>query len=223
MDATRQHPHRVRALLAGLAVTAMSATLISCGTASSSQAHDRDADARSTAPIPGCSSTVDPIVESKEFVSFGSQMTTNPFVGRLSLQPLSNLTLPGWIPPELDGVDALGATASGGSITVAYGTEKQTGKYRSDLLAAGAILLDVAPIARNQNIAEELASDSDTAGRVTVVPVAKFDAAVTWADPNEQGIREHHVLWSDPGGLQYDVSGVRAPEALVGIARELAC
>jgi hypothetical protein len=73
-------------------------------------------------------------VDATEFVPFGNQLTTNPFADRLDLEPLPDVALPTWVPPVLDGLDAIGATASGGSITVAYAGQQEAGRSRAALL-----------------------------------------------------------------------------------------
>jgi hypothetical protein len=45
---------------------------------------------------------------------------------------------------------------------------------------------------------------------------------LTWADPDEQGRRPHHLYWTS-GGYNFALYGNRSAEEILTLGRELAC
>jgi len=58
--------------------------------------------------------------------------------------------------------------------------------------------------------------------RAVPIEIGQYRAALTWADPTESGLRTHNLYWSD-GENNYVLIAVRAPEAIVNLARQLVC
>jgi hypothetical protein len=175
-------------------------------------------------PGEGCSTKVAPIVESTDFVPWESRLSHSGAPDELNLMPVSvSNVLPGDFSESLDGLGASAYLSAGGQTTVAYGPQVRDGMERSGFYSAGGLLLDRTQGVRGESIAEELARDPLTGDRVTLVAVGVYQAAVTWADPDARGIREHHVIWTDDTGQQWNLSGLRSAEELVGLAREMVC
>lgn len=58
--------------------------------------------------------------------------------------------------------------------------------------------------------------------RVVEVEVGPYDAALVWADPLSNGVRPHHLSWSD-GRMAHELIGVRSAEAIVDLVRDAVC
>lgn len=58
--------------------------------------------------------------------------------------------------------------------------------------------------------------------RAVPIEIGQYRAALTWADPTKSDVRTHNLYWSD-GESNYALIAVRAPEAIVKLARELVC
>jgi hypothetical protein len=205
-------------LLQLAAIALVLPTLAACG---SEQGGVADTDGTSIA-VEGCSEKVEPIHENPSFTPYDQRLSHNPFADDLAVQPIE--VAPAGLPNTLDGlpvVAAFEADHRAGS-TTAYGkVAPENGQ--SAFLRSGGLLVYLSAGVAGESIAHDLAGDPVLADRVVLTTVGEYDAVLTWADPDEQGLRPHHVLWTEPSGEQVDLVGVRAPEELVAIARDLVC
>jgi hypothetical protein len=176
-----------------------------------------------SAAAEGCSANVGPIEESRSFTPYERRLTHNPFADDLPVRAVE--AAPSGLPGTLDGLPMVAAAEeehAAGS-TVAYG-EAAPKQGRSEFLRSGGLLVVLSPGVAGESVARDLAGDPVVADRIVLTTVGEYDAAVTWADPDEHGLRPHHVLWTEPpSGQQVDLVGVRAPEDLVAIARDWVC
>jgi hypothetical protein len=90
-----------------------------------------------------------------------------------------------------------------------------------DFYVAGGLTLLQAPIdpAAGGYVEGLLAELED---RATGVKVGSFDAALTWGDPLENGIRLHYLAWSD-GSKNFTLIGDRSAARIVNLGRGLVC
>jgi hypothetical protein len=58
--------------------------------------------------------------------------------------------------------------------------------------------------------------------RTTPVKVGSFDGALTWADPDANGVRTHNLYWSD-GKFNYSLIVNRSADATLALGRGLVC
>jgi hypothetical protein len=58
--------------------------------------------------------------------------------------------------------------------------------------------------------------------RATPVEVGPFDGALTWHDPDVNGLRRHGLYWSD-GQVHYSLIADRPAEEIVNLGRHFAC
>lgn len=185
----------------------------------------------STAPTAGCAEDVEPIKENPDFVPYEHRMTQTPIEEPWSIVPLSERgVLPSQLDAEAPVLDGLPAVATeiiaGDYYTVAYGERAPEGS-QSEFLKAGGLVLEVTPAEQGDktstSIARDLYNDSNGDGQIVLVEVGEYEAAASWADPDENGVREHHVLWTDRSGHDVNLYAVRGAEELVGLARGLVC
>lgn len=201
----------------GLA-TAVACALTSCGSAAQDPlgaAHDR----------PGCSWSVEPIVEPTDFAPWEGRIGAPMIKSKVRLTPYSSESaapLPLGLPDVLGGRTATASENEYGHVTVVFGGPRTTPRTRSTEYA-DAVVLNVSP-GGSGDLAQALKNDPDGGYRVNLVPVGPFDAAVTWADPDAKGIRWHNVIWTDPArGGDFKLEALMGPEELVRLARELVC
>ncbi|GAA4733781.1 hypothetical protein GCM10023350_16700 [Nocardioides endophyticus] len=177
---------------------------------------------RAPSAAEGCSAKVEPIDESPSFTPYERRLTHSPFPDDLAVRAVE--TPPLGLPDTLDGLAVVGASEAehGAGSTVAYGGAAPK-EGRSAFLRSGGLLVVLSPGVAGESVARDLAGDPLVADRIVQTTVGEHDAAVTWADPDESGLRPHHVLWTEPSGQEIDLVGVRAPEELVAIARDWVC
>lgn len=180
------------------------------------------------APITGCAETVDPIKENPDFTPYDDQLSHPINEDHWSIGRLSE---PGALPEQLNGEDAsldgLPAVAAtlpdAGYYTVAYG-DRAPAASLSEFLKSGGIVVDVGPGEGNgASIARDLYNETKGDGQIVLVEVGAYEAAVGWADPDKNGVREHHVVWTNDRGQDVNLYGVRTAEELVAIARGMVC
>jgi hypothetical protein len=130
--------------------------------------------------------------------------------------------LPLGIPDLLGGLTVSGINISLPAVSVSFGGPTITSDTTlSDFLAGGGLLLSVTP--GSGDAAQALKDDPEGGDRVTLVQVGSFNAALTWADPDENGVREHNIIWSSPGVGIFKIEAVLPAVDLVNVARELVC
>lgn len=172
---------------------------------------------------PSCSTDVGPIVENAAYTSDDGRLSHLPFADApMGLAPVTDATpLPDGIPASIDGLPLVGLLEQASFVTAAYAASPDHDVRPSQLLEAGGVLLFRSDT-NGDDVAAELARSRATRDRTTLVEVGPHRAALTWADPDERGVRQHHVLWTE-GHHQVDVQAVRAPEDLVAAVREWTC
>lgn len=89
----------------------------------------------------------------------------------------------------------------------------------STFLAAGGVEFDRDPARGESFAAYLLASEGE---RAVAVDLGPYQAALTWADPLENGVRPHDLYWSD-GMFNYGLIADRSAVALVNLARGMVC
>lgn len=93
-----------------------------------------------------------------------------------------------------------------------------------DFFSAGGLRLEHEPRLQDSQF-ETFAEDLlQTAGdRALPVEIGPYQGALVWADPTPTSdLRTHNVYWSD-GVDEYALVGVAEPDAIVNIARSIAC
>jgi hypothetical protein len=91
---------------------------------------------------------------------------------------------------------------------------------REQFMAKGGIELDRDPVAGELSFSEYLL---DVLGQRTVrVAVGNYAGALTWADPDINGLRTHNLYWSD-GKYNYSLIANRSAHELVNLGRARAC
>lgn len=178
---------------------------------------------------PGCSQDVAPIKENPDFVPYEARLTHSPIGNRWRVRSLrEQAVLPQDLraePSALEGLPAVAAeVTTPDSFTLAYAEQQPSGS-ESDFLRSGGIVLVVSPgePGDDSSIAHDLLADSAGDGQIILVDVGDTKAAVSWADPDENGVRPHHVLWTDAAGRDVNLYADRDAEALVSVARSIAC
>lgn len=98
--------------------------------------------------------------------------------------------------------------------------EALNGLSRNEFISRGGIELDQDPRVTGTWFAANLIELHE--GRALPVAVGAFDGALTWGDPDINGVRAHNVYWSD-GQYEYALTADRSAASLVTLARSLAC
>lgn len=62
----------------------------------------------------------------------------------------------------------------------------------------------------------------DFPGRAVAVDVGGHKGVLTWADPDANGTRPHHLYWAD-GAFGYVIIAVRSPAVMLNLARGVVC
>ena len=91
---------------------------------------------------------------------------------------------------------------------------------RSEFFAQDGVEFDIDPIVAEQPFYQYLIGQFPD--RAVAVEVGGFDGAITWADPEANGVRTHNVYWSD-GKSNFALVANRSAEEAVTLARTIAC
>jgi len=91
---------------------------------------------------------------------------------------------------------------------------------REEFMAKGGIEFDRDPVADGPSFAEYLIEVLGE--RAVRVAVADYTGALTWADPDINGLRTHNLYWSD-GKYNYSLIADRSAAELVNLGRGLSC
>lgn len=195
------------------------ALVVGCGSLVSSP----DAVGSKASPSPGCGRVDVPIVESTEFTPYENRLSHLPEV---PLNPSGRGPMS--VPPEvrvgsIDGLPLQFASVSRYGAVYQYflGTEIDRELTVAQFVAARGVELDRDPV---ENPGESFAEYvlSELGERAVRVDVGDHVGALTWGDPLVNGVRPHHLSWSD-GVYNYSLIADRSPERLVELARELVC
>ena len=161
------------------------------------------------------------ITESAEFTPAAGQRGPVPVPIRQSQLREAENPLDGLVPDaELDRLPLRLALGDGESL-YRYFLDRPIPETMTpeDFWASGGIQLEKDPQEGGDFAAFLLDELGD---RAVPIEVGDYRAALTWADPTPSGVRTHNLYWSD-GTSNYALIGVRAPETLVTLARELVC
>lgn len=173
-------------------------------------------------PSPSCASAAPgSIKESAEFTPAAGQRGPVPVPLRQSQLPEAENAVDELVPDaELDQLPLRLALQNGDSL-YRYFLDRPIPETMTpeDFWAAGGIQLEKDPWEGGDFAAFLLDELGD---RAVPIEVGQYRAALTWADPTASGVRTHNLYWSD-GASNYALITVRAPEAIVNLARELVC
>jgi len=192
----------------------------SCGS------HSDDDDPAARADVPGCSTHIDPIAEPTAYIPYKDRLSVPVSPARLDIDPLTASDRPPSalaLPARVDDRQVKGIRSLGGTVTVAYGGPDLTpATTYSGYVSAGGLVLSSWSEPDGADAVKGLLNDPGGAERITLVRVADHEAALTWADPFANGVREHNVIWT-AGTTTYKVEADLPPEQILAAAREFAC
>jgi hypothetical protein len=170
----------------------------------------------------GCDA-VDSIVESTKFTPYETMHSHLP---DLALNPSGEEGPPVPSDAEVSSIDSLHrrwAVVSGSGAVYQYflGNDVDPTLTLSNFYGAGGIELDRDPVeSKSQSFVQYLL---DTLGeRAVKVEIGDYAGALSWGDPEINGIRLHVLTWTD-GRWNYTLTADRGPETLVTLGRELVC
>jgi hypothetical protein len=170
------------------------------------------------AQIPtGCDTAVGPITESNQFT---------PYDGRLSHLPDVHLTFEGQAVTSSDkrvnDLPLRWIAGDGERSLYQYFFEREFDPKLTlpAFLADGGIQLDRESADGDPFTAADVVAQ--VGERAVEVRIGDSEGALVWADPESNGVRPHHVYWSD-GTFNYILIAVREPERMVQLARGIVC
>jgi hypothetical protein len=170
----------------------------------------------------GCD-TVDSIVESTKFTPYEAMRSHLP---DLAVNPSGEEAPPVPSDADVSSIDSLHrrwAVVSGSGAVYQYflGNDIDPTLTLSNFYEAGGIELDRDPVeSKSESFVEYLL---DTLGeRAVKVEIGDYAGALSWGDPEINGIRLHWLTWTD-GQWNYTLTADRGPETLVTLGRELVC
>jgi hypothetical protein len=171
---------------------------------------------------PGCG-TVDSIVESAKFTPYEAMHSHLPDP---VLNPSAEEAPPLPSDAEVSSIDSLPrswavATDTGAVYQYFLGSDIDPKVTLSSFYEAGGIELDRDPVeSKSESFVEYLL---DTLGeRAVKVEIGDHAGALSWGDPEINGIRAHVLTWTD-GQWNYVLTADRSPETLVNLGRDLVC
>jgi hypothetical protein len=170
----------------------------------------------------GCGNVDVPIVESEQFTSVTARLTQpldppiNPSGQQaVSVPPVARV-------PSIDGLPLRWAVVSSNGAVYQYflRTDLDSTLTVSEFYAAGGIQLDRDPVDNGESFAAYVLA---TLGeRALQIQVGDHVAALVWADPQVNGLRTHHLYWSDDA-YNFSLLADMSAERLVTVARQLVC
>jgi hypothetical protein len=171
---------------------------------------------------PGCDS-VDSIVESTKFTPYESMHSHLP---DLALNPSGEEAPPVPSDAQVSSIDSLPrswaiVTDTGAVYQYFLGSDIDPKITLSSFYEAGGIELDRDPVeSKSESFVDYVL---DTLGeRAVKVEIEDFAGALSWSDPEINGIRPHVLTWTD-GRWNYALTADRSPETLVNLGRDLMC
>jgi hypothetical protein len=109
----------------------------------------------------------------------------------------------------------------GSSVTFYFPSSMADGLVADEFFARGGVMFKSEPTDEKAEL--YIASlKQQFGGRVVVVPVGSYAAALTWADPLANGVRTHHLVWLDDTTM-FTLVAEREPHSIVNIARNIVC
>lgn len=174
----------------------------------------------------GCGAAAEEaILESQDFTPYAERLTHLASAGRPILPEgaAALVGVPANAAIQVQGINGLARrhTVTGDGVAYAYFLGKpMAGLTRSEFLSAGGVQLDQDPRTGTQAFADYLVGRLGE--RAVAVAVGPYDGALTWSDPDEQGIRPHNVYWSD-GSFEFALTANLSAADLLDTARSLVC
>ncbi len=170
----------------------------------------------------GCGTVDGPIAESDTFTPYESTLGHLP---ELPIDPTGRGPSPVPADAEVASIGGLPrrlTVVSGNGAVYQYFLETEIGSEMTlaDFHAAGGVELDRDPAGGNESYPEYLLDFLDD--RAVEVQVGDHTGALTWADPDINGLRPHHLSWTD-GEWNYALIADRSAEELLSLARDLVC
>jgi hypothetical protein len=171
---------------------------------------------------PGCG-TVDSIVESAKFTPYEAMHSHLPDP---VLNPSAEEAPPVPSDAQVSSIDSLPrswaiVTDTGAVYQYFLGSDIDPKITLSSFYEAGGIELDRDPVeSKSESFVDYVL---DTLGeRAVKVEIEDFAGALSWSDPEINGIRPHVLTWTD-GRWNYALTADRSPETLVNLGRDLMC
>lgn len=170
----------------------------------------------------GCEPVDFEIVESNQFTPADGRLTSpqdpaiNP-AGEIAAHVPANARV-----PSIDGFPLQHAVTNSNGAVYQYFYNAGIGRNLtvSEFLGTGGVQFDIDPTDNGESYPEYVLS---TLGeRAVRVEVGDYVGALTWADPDSNGIRPHYLVWSD-GQYNYTLIADMEPEHVLTLARDLVC
>ena len=165
----------------------------------------------------GCDSTVGPLAESSEFTRYDTRLSHLPDFALTTWGEAATSS-----DRRMDGLPLRWVAGDGERSFYEYFFEREFDPSLTlpVFLRAGGIQLDREVADGDPYTAADVVAQ--VGERAVEVQIGAYEGALVWADPESNGVRPHHVYWSD-GTYNYKLVADRDPERMVRLAREFAC
>lgn len=179
----------------------------------------------SATEIEGCANVAEgAIVESQRFTPYGMR-----YSGPMEDGPLSFLSgASSAVPPEakltvatLDGRARQASLVTGGAVYAYFLDRPLDNLTYSEFVRLGGIQLHQDPIPTGEGPFSAYLL-SFLGERAVAERIGPYDGALTWADPDVNGVRTHNVYWSD-GSYNFALITNQSAASVVNLARSLVC
>ncbi len=187
-------------LLSGVAVTACSVAVVSCWNVAEGD-----------------------VVESNEFTPYESRLTHVPERPMLAGNAEPNLDAGDASVPsnKLDGLPLQWVSdGSGGTYQVFLDRPIDAELTISAFTSASGIRYNRLPIDGGDDFVPYMLGEFPS--RAVPVEIGGHPGVLTWGDPDANGVRPHHLYWSD-GVYGYVLIAERSAASIVNLGRDLAC
>lgn len=164
------------------------------------------------------------IVESQGFTPYEAQLTRQPDLPMTdAIAPLSLNAGSAAVPSDaLDGLPLQGVAGGGNGGIYQFFLDRPLGRDLtiSAFTASGGIRYSRLPNDGGDDYVKYMLQEFPS--RAVPVEIAGHPGVLTWADPDANGVRPHHLYWSD-GTYGYVLIADRRAASIVNLARHLAC
>lgn len=172
---------------------------------------------------PGCAAVDAAIIESKKFTPYEAMRSHLP---DLPINPSGDVAPPVPAEAQVSSIDGLPVRwailgPTGSVYQYFLGTDIDATLTLADFYAAGGIVLTRD---RTENDGEVFSDYllARLGERAVKVAIGDHAGALTWADPEVNGVRPHQLYWTD-GQWNYILMVDRSPEKLLTLGRDLVC
>ncbi|MCW2764224.1 MAG: hypothetical protein JWO11_183 [Nocardioides sp.] len=114
-----------------------------------------------------------------------------------------------------------GGAIGGSSAYALYGNANPNGTLAANFLRQGGLQLSTYPNEAGETLASALVDQ--LGDRAVRVQVGSFEGAITWGDPDADGLRPHYLSWTDDSNQNYVLTGLMSAEKLLAIGRGTVC